>query len=486
MREAGIPVREHVKHIHFVGIGGSGMSGIAEVLHELGYTVSGSDLNLSPTAQRLRESGINVLLGHAANNVSDADVVVVSSAIGADNEEVQAAQAAHIPVIPRAEMLGELMRFRKGIAVAGTHGKTTTTSLLASILAQAGLDPTFIVGGLVNSVNRNARLGQSDLLVAEADESDASFLHLQPHMAIVTNIDADHMETYAGSFARLKQTFLDFLHNLPFYGVAVLCIDDPVINELMGEIHKPIVTYGFSEDAQYRASSVSQNGAHMFFNLTYPNGTKVSQLELAMPGKHNVLNALAAIAVADELDVSVEAISKGLSGFKGIGRRFQQRGEVEFPNGHGWLVDDYAHHPRELAATLKAVRGCWPGRRLVTVFQPHRYSRTRDLLDDFARVLQDCDPLIICEVYPAGEQPISAADGRSLCRAIRSRGQTEPVFAESLEDLSKVLDNLVQDGDIVLTLGAGDIGRFSWELSERGAIPGAAQTKIANVTPIKK
>ena len=460
-------MRDHVRHIHFVGIGGSGMSGIAEVLLNEGYIVSGSDLADGPVLARLRDCGARVYLGHDAGHVEYCDVVVASSAVQVDNPEVAAARAAKIPVIPRAEMLGELMRFRKGIAIAGTHGKTTTTSLVANVLASGGLDPTFVVGGRVNSAGTNAVLGSGQYLVAEADESDASFLHLQPEIAVVTNIDADHMGTYQGDFDLLQRTFLDFLKNLPFYGLAVLCIDDPVIRALLPEIHKPTLTYGCSAEADVRASNLRQAGLHMRFDLKLATGERTA-MSLALPGTHNVLNALAACAVGHHLGVSISDLQAGLSQFAGIGRRFQIRGTASLPTGSVQVVDDYGHHPRELSATLEAARGAWPGKRLVVVFQPHRYSRTRDLMDDFSAVLCAQDPLVITEVYPAGETPISGADGRALCRAIRARGQTDPVFVARLEELPGVLVNILQDDDVVLTLGAGDIGQAAQRLVDRG------------------
>ncbi len=468
-------MRDHVRHVHFVGIGGSGMSGIAEVLLNLGYTVSGSDLAESADTRRLRSAGAEVHIGHSAGYVNGCEVVVTSTAVPPDNPELGAARDKKIPVIPRAEMLGELMRFRKGIAVAGTHGKTTTTGLVANVLAHGGLDPTFVVGGVVNSAGSHARLGSSEYLVAEADESDASFLHLQPLMAIVTNIDADHMDTYGGDFDRLKTTFVDFLFNLPFYGLAVLCLDDPVVREIVPRIRKPIVTYGTASDADVRASAIRPAGLHTRFRAHRSGSDHPLELELALPGRHNVLNALAAIAVADALEVPDPAIAAGLADFAGTGRRFQLRGTIAAGAGEALLVDDYAHHPSELAATLDAARGCWPDRRLVVVFQPHRYTRTRDLLDDFSAVLATYDPLVITEVYPAGERPISGADGRALCRAIRTRGRAEPIFVADLGDLSEVLQAVVRADDVILTLGAGDIGQLSQRLAEEGLGGGRAE-----------
>lgn len=459
-------MRNYVKHIHFVGIGGAGMSGIAQVLLNQGYVVSGSDLNTSPVTDALAEQGARIYTGHAVDYIDGADVVVTSSAVKEDNPEVQAAREAKVPVIPRAEMLGELMRFSQGIAVAGTHGKTTTTSLVASVLASGELDPTFIIGGRLNSAGANARLGKGEFLVAEADESDASFLHLQPLMAVVTNIDADHLETYRGDFSVLKQTFVDFLHNVPFYGLAILCVDDPVTREIMQQVTRPVVTYGFSEDADIRASNFVQDGLTSSFHVSDREGGEEFDVTLNMPGRHNVLNALAAIAIAGKLGVSNEAIIAGLGRFEGIGRRFQINGHVDMAGGAVDFVDDYAHHPKELAATLAAVRDAWPERRKVIIFQPHRYSRTRDLMDDFCQVLADQEMLIVMEVYPAGEQAIPGADGRSLCRGIRARGKALPVFVEDRQQLLEVLGNTVRADDIVLTMGAGDIGRIAVELPQ--------------------
>jgi UDP-N-acetylmuramate--alanine ligase len=454
-----------VGRIHFVGIGGAGMSGIAEVLLNLGYRVSGSDLRESATTRRLEGLGAQILTGHSADHVDGADVVVISSAVGRDNPEVQAAARLRLPVVPRAEMLAELMRFRFGIAVAGTHGKTTTTSLVASLLAEGGLDPTFVIGGRLNSAGSNARLGESDFLVAEADESDASFLILQPMIAVVTNIDADHMTTYDGDFGRLRQTFAEFLHHLPFYGLAVLCVDDPVVRELLPEVTRPFITYGTGPSADVQARGLSQSGLQTRFEV-HQSGIEPVDVVLNLPGRHNALNALAAVAVARELGVEDSAIRRALEGFQGIGRRFHTR-VCGFGDGEIVLVDDYAHHPRELAATLEAIREGWPGRRLLMAFQPHRYTRTQEQFDDFVRVLSRADALVLTDVYPAGERPIPGADGRDLARAIRARGQVEPVFVDPLAELPGVLAGLLRPGDVVLTAGAGDIGAVAAGLAQR-------------------
>jgi len=456
----GNDVKHKVKSIHFVGIGGAGMSGIAEVLVNLGYKVSGSDLGDNAATRRLTALGARVVLGHATENVADADAVVTSTAVRGDNPEVIAARARHIPVVPRAQMLAELMRLKQGIAIAGTHGKTTTTSLVASILAVGGLDPTFVVGGKLNAVGANARLGKGDFLVAEADESDASFLLLTPVISVVTNIDADHMETYGHDFARLKQSFVDFLQHLPFYGVAVLCDDDKHVRSIMPLVSKQIVRYGFSESANVRAENIRAEEGRMAFDVVRVNGT-TSRLAvvLNLPGRHNVLNALAAIAVATEVGVSDEAIVKALAGFKGVGRRFQRYGEVALPGGGtATVIDDYGHHPVEMAATIAAARGAFPDKRLVLAFQPHRYTRTRDCFEDFVKVLSTVDALLLGEVYAAGEAPIVAADGRSLARALRVAGKIEPVFVENIEDMPGAILSSAQDGDVVITMGAGSIG----------------------------
>jgi len=454
-------MKHKVKRIHFVGIGGSGMSGIAEVLLNLGYQVSGSDLAANPATERLAGLGAKVVLGHKAENIASADAVVVSSAVKPDNVEVVAAQSGRIPVVPRALMLAELMRLKQGIAVAGTHGKTTTTSLVASVLAEGGLDPTFVIGGRLLSAASNARLGTGEFIVVEADESDASFLHLQPVAAVVTNIDADHMETYQHDFSRLKQAFIGFLQNLPFYGSAIVCIDDANVREILPSVSKPIVTYGMRGDAMVRAADIVA-GERMRFKALR-EGAPPLDILLNLPGRHNVQNALAAIAVATELGVPDAAIGKALAEFRGVGRRFQRHGEIPLapngrPAGSFTLVDDYGHHPVEMQATLDAARGAFPGRRIVLAFQPHRFSRTRDLFEDFVKTLSGVDALLLAEVYPAGETPIVAADGRSLARAIRVAGKTEPVFVERIADMPDAIRKLARAGDVVVTMGAGSIG----------------------------
>ena len=461
-----------VRAIHFVGIGGAGMSGIAEVLLNLGYKVSGSDIADNAATRRLAGLGAKVFHAHSAACVEGVDVVVTSTAVKPDNPEVIAAREQRIPIVPRAEMLSELMRFRFGIAVAGTHGKTTTTSLVASLLGEGGLDPTFVIGGRLTSAGANARLGESDYLVAEADESDASFLYLQPMMAVVTNIDADHLETYQGDFETLRKTFLEFLHHLPFYGLAVLCVDDANVRSILPEVTRSVLTYGIDNEADISASNVRQDGSVTRFEMCLPGRSQPLPVTLNMPGRHNVLNALAAIAVAHELNVPDEQIQSGLQNFQGIGRRFQIYGDIRTGNGEILLVDDYGHHPHEVRATLEAARSAWPERRLVVVFQPHRYSRTRDLFEDFVSVLSTVDVLVLTEVYAAGEQPVSGADGRSLARSIRGRGQVDPVFIEQLDELPDVLSALVQDGDVVLTLGAGSIGSASANLVSELSVPG--------------
>ena len=462
-----------IQRIHLVGIGGSGMGGIAEVLLNLGYEVQGSDLKRNPVTERLARLGVQIFIGHDALHLGDSDVVVVSSAVNRTNPEVAAALAKRVPVVPRAEMLGELMRFRYSIAVAGTHGKTTTTSLVASVLAEAGLDPTFVIGGRLKSADSNARLGAGRYLVAEADESDASFLHLQPMIAIVTNIDNDHLATHDGDFARLKQSFVDFLHNLPFYGLAVLCFDDAHVMSILEGLGRPFLTYGFGEGADIRALNVQRLGLQSRYEAVR-EGRPPLTVTLNLPGRHNVLNSLAAVAVATELEIADEAIQQALAHFQGIDRRLQQLGEISWPGGHALIVDDYGHHPTEVAATLEAARQAWPERRLVLVFQPHRYTRTRDLLDDFGRVLGECDVLLVTEVYPAGEAPIAGADGRAICRAVRSRGVVEPVFVESVDDLADSLRAVLHDGDVVLTMGAGNLGQVALDLKSRFAAGAAA------------
>ena len=463
------PEMGRVKQIHFVGIGGSGMCGIAEVLLNHGYAISGSDINATAVTERIQAMGAKVIMGHAASNIEGASVVVISSAIKAGNPEVVAANEHRIPVIARAEMLAEIMRFRHGIAVAGTHGKTTTTSLAASVLAVAGLDPTFVIGGKLNSAGTNAKMGASRYLVAEADESDASFLHLTPMVAIVTNIDADHMHTYGGDFGKLKQTFVDFLHNLPFYGTAVMCIDDPVVREIIPLIGRRVVTYGFSEEADVRAEIVHQQQIQTRFKVYRGSGHKELEINLNMPGRHNVLNALATIAVATDEGIDDQSIIEGLASFQGVGRRFQVYGDFEIPkSGKVTLIDDYGHHPSEVAATVKAIREGWSGKRLVAIFQPHRYTRTLELYEDFVQVLSEVDVLLLMDVYPAGEKEIPGADGRSLCRSIRQRGQLDPIFVDRGKDIRPILKGILQDGDLLLAQGAGDIGAVVASLAESG------------------
>ena len=474
------PLAEHygmkrIRRVHFVGIGGVGMSGIAEVLINLGYQVSGSDLQMNPGARRLADLGAQVFVGHAAENVSAAEVVVVSSAVAKTNPELEAARHGKIPVVSRAEMLAELMRFRYGIAVAGTHGKTTTTSLTASVLAEAGLDPTFVIGGRLNSAGTNAQLGSGDYLVAEADESDASFLHLQPMIAIVTNIDEDHMETYGGDFQRLKDTFSEFLHHLPFYGLAVLCLDDPGVRAILPGVNKPVITYGLGEEADIRAVDIERMGFRTRFKVLRAGCDAGLDVVLNLPGGHNVLNALAVIGVATELGVDDVTIRRALAGFKGIGRRFQLNGELPWGRGVITFVDDYGHHPREVAATLDSARQAFPGRRLVVVFQPHRYTRTRDLFEDFVGVLSKVDVLVLLDVYSAGEAPLAGADGRSLSRAIRLRGLVDPIFVPKADELGEVLPKILRAEDVVLTLGAGSVGALAAELPRRLAANSAAQ-----------
>jgi UDP-N-acetylmuramate--alanine ligase len=464
-------MKHKVKNIHFIGIGGSGMSGIAEVLVNLGFKVTGSDLASNSVTARLQAAGATVFQGHQKENLSDADVVVVSSAVNEANPEVKEARARKIPVVPRALMLAELMRFRQGIAVAGTHGKTTTTSLIASILAEAGMDPTYVIGGKLESANANAKLGTGEYIVAEADESDASFLHLTPVMAVVTNIDADHMDTYEHSFDKLKTAFVDFLQQLPFWGMAVVCVDDANIREILPRVTKPVMTYGFSEEARVRAINVVADNGQMHFTVQRINGvTTEFDVTLNLPGKHYVQNALAAIAIASELNVPDTAIIKALKEFKGVGRRFERYGEVKANDGGTFtLIDDYGHHPVEMQAVIAAARGAFPDRRLVLAFQPHRYTRTRDCFEDFVRVLSSADAVLLTEVYPAGEAPIVAADGRSLVRAVRVAGKVEPLFLETTNELPQAILNAAKNGDVVIVMGAGSIGQVAAKTKELSA-----------------
>ena len=465
-------MKHAIRHIHFVGVGGAGMSGIAEVLFNLGYRISGSDLSDSATLRRLAGLGIATCIGHDAAHIAGADAVVTSTAVRADNPEVVAAREKKIPVVPRALMLAELMRLKQGIAIAGTHGKTTTTSLAASVLAAAGLDPTFVIGGRLNSAGANAQLGSGDYIVVEADESDASFLNLLPVMAVVTNIDADHMETYGHDFGRLKSAFVDFLHRMPFYGVAILCTDDPAVREIVTAVTCPVTSYGLGEDAQVRAIDVRAVGAQMHFTVQRRNGVTLPDLPvvLNLPGEHNVRNALAVIAMAVELSIPDAAVQQGLAGFAGVGRRFQHYGEVALAHAGAFtLIDDYGHHPVEMAATLAAARGAFPGRRLVLAFQPHRYTRTRDCFEDFVKVIGQADAVLLAEVYPAGEAPIVAADGRSLARALRVAGRLEPVFVDDIADMPQAILDNATDGDVVLCMGAGSIGAVSTQVVELGA-----------------
>ncbi len=464
-------MKHKVKNIHFIGIGGSGMSGIAEVLVNLGFKVTGSDLASNAVTARLQAAGATVYQGHQKENLTDADVVVVSSAVNEANPEVKEARARKLPVVPRALMLAELMRFRQGIAVAGTHGKTTTTSLIASILAEAGMDPTYVIGGKLESANANAKLGTGEYIVAEADESDASFLHLTPVMAVVTNIDADHMDTYEHSFDKLKTAFVDFLQQLPFWGMAVVCVDDANIREILPRVTKPVMTYGFSEEARIRAINVVADNGQMHFTVQRINGvTTEFDVTLNLPGKHYVQNALAAIAIASELNVPDAAIVKALKEFKGVGRRFERYGEVKAKTGGTFtLIDDYGHHPVEMQAVIAAARGAFPDRRLVLAFQPHRYTRTRDCFEDFVRVLSSADAVLLTEVYPAGEAPIVAADGRSLVRAVRVAGKVEPLFLETTNELPQAILSAAKDGDVVIVMGAGSIGQVAAKTKELSA-----------------
>lgn len=460
-----IPEMRRIRQIHFVGIGGAGMCGIAEVLLNMGYAISGSDIRASKVTNRLEQLGVRVCIGHRPENIQEVDVVVSSSAIQQGNPEIDAAIEARIPVVPRAEMLAELMRYRHGIAVAGTHGKTTTTSLIASIFAEAGLDPTFVIGGLLNSARTNARLGESRFLIAEADESDASFLHLQPMVSIVTNIEADHMATYEGDFNKLKKTFVDFLHNLPFYGIAVLCIDDDVVRELIPRISRSILTYGFSEDADFRIINLQKKGLQTAFTVQRPGDHNDLDVTLNLPGVHNVLNACAAVAVATDENIADLAILQGLQSFQGVGRRFQRYGDFPFAGGEVTLVDDYGHHPTEVAATIAAVRQSWPDRRLLMVYQPHRYSRTKDLYEDFVQVLSTVDALVLLEVYAAGESALPGADSRSLSGTIRQLGKVDPIFLDDNQQLASLLQTVMQPGDVLLTQGAGNVGQIAADLA---------------------
>jgi UDP-N-acetylmuramate--alanine ligase len=472
-------MKHAIKHIHFVGIGGAGMSGIAEVLRNLGYLISGSDIADSPTLRRLAELGIQTFVGHAAANVIGADAVVTSTAVQQDNPEVLAARKRKIPIVPRAVMLAELMRLKQGIAIAGTHGKTTTTSLVASILAEGGLDPTFVIGGRLNSAGANAKLGAGDYIVVEADESDASFLNLLPVMAVVTNIDADHMDTYGHDFNRLKKAFVEFLHRMPFYGTAILCIDDEAVRSILPQVQCPVTTYGFGEDAQVRAVDVQAVGTQMHFTVQRRNGVTLPDLrvQLNLVGMHNVLNALSAIAVAVELNIPDDAVVKALAEFRGVGRRFQSYGELPVPAEQGGgsftVIEDYGHHPVEMRATLAAARGAFPGRRIVLAFQPHRYTRTRDCFEDFVQVLANADAVLLAEVYSAGEEPIVAADGRSLARAVRVAGKVEPQFVGDIAAMPQAVLETVRDGDVVMCMGAGSIGGVPAKLVEQ--VAGAKQ-----------
>ncbi|WP_342620693.1 UDP-N-acetylmuramate--L-alanine ligase [Rhodoferax sp. GW822-FHT02A01] len=462
-------MKHAIKHIHFVGVGGSGMSGIAEILSNLGYSISGSDLADNATTRRLASLGIKVHVGHSADNVTGADAVVTSTAVKQDNPEVVRAREMHIPIVPRALMLAELMRLKQGIAIAGTHGKTTTTSLVASVLAAAGLDPTFVIGGRLNSAGANARLGHGDYIVVEADESDASFLNLLPVMAVVTNIDADHMETYGHDFGRLKKAFVDFLHRMPFYGTAILCTDDPAVRDIVHDVTCPVTSYGFNEGAEVRAINVRAVGAQMHFTVQRRNGVVLPDMDvvLNLPGMHNVLNALSAIAVAVELNIEDAAVQKALSEFRGVGRRFQRYGDLPLPQGGTvTVIDDYGHHPVEMAATLAAARGAFPGRRLVLAFQPHRYTRTRDCFEDFVKVIALADGVLLSEVYAAGEAPIVAADGRALTRALRIAGKVEPIFVDDILAMPQAAIDNARDGDVLMCMGAGSIGAVPGKIAE--------------------
>lgn len=465
-----VPEMRRIKTIHFVGIGGAGMCGIAEVLLNQGYKITGSDIKASGVTERLAGMGAEIFIGHVSENIAHADVVVYSSAVRDGNPELAEAKRSGKPIIPRAEMLSELMRYRHAVAIAGTHGKTTTTSLVASIFAEAKLAPTFVIGGRLNSAGANAGLGESRYLVCEADESDVSFLHLQPMVAVVTNIDADHMGSYDGDFNKLKSYFVEFLHNLPFYGLAVLCLDDPVVREIMPRVSRPILTYGFSENADYRIVNLSQDKQFTEFYVHRPDGREPLHINLNIPGRHNALNATAAIAVATDEGIADSAICKGLAEFAGVGRRFDIQGEFPIADGNIMLLDDYGHHPSEVAATVAALRAGWPDARLVMIYQPHRYSRTKDLYDDFVRVLSDVDVLLMLDVYSAGEDPVPGADSRSLCRSIRLRGKVDPVFVSAEKEVRDTLKDLVRDGDIVITQGAGSVGALARTLAEQGLL----------------
>ncbi|MGJ7553968.1 UDP-N-acetylmuramate--L-alanine ligase [Variovorax sp. RB2P76] len=483
-------MKHAIRHIHFVGVGGSGMSGIAEVLLNLGYRITGSDLSDSVTLRRLAGLGIGTFVGHAAAHIAGADAVVTSTAVQADNPEVLAAREKRIPVVPRALMLAELMRLKQGIAIAGTHGKTTTTSLVASVLDAAGLDPTFVIGGRLNSAGANAQLGSGDYIVVEADESDASFLNLLPVMAVVTNIDADHMETYGHDFAKLKKAFVDFLHRMPFYGVAILCTDDPAVRDIVADVTCPVTSYGFGEDAQVRAIDVRAVGGQMHFTAQRRNGVTLPDLPIVLnlPGEHNVRNALSVIAVAVELGIADEAVQRGLAGFKGVGRRFQSYGDVAVQGhedgaaGTFTVIDDYGHHPVEMAATIAAARGAFPGRRLVLAFQPHRYTRTRDCFEDFVKVIGTADSVLLGEVYAAGEAPIVAADGRTLARALRVAGKVEPVFVDDIADMPRAILDNARPGDVVLSMGAGSIGAVPGKVVELAAVLSATASTLQRDT----
>lgn len=460
-----VPEMRRVSQIHFIGIGGAGMSGIAEVLLNEGYKISGSDIADGVVTKRLTAAGAHIFIGHSAENIAGASVVVASSAINEENPEVKAAKEARIPVIQRAQMLAEIMRFRHGIAIAGTHGKTTTTAMISMIYTEAGLDPTFVNGGLVKSAGKNAHLGASRYLVAEADESDASFLHLQPMVSVVTNIEPDHMDTYGGDFEKMKETYVKFLRNLPFYGLAVMCADDATVMEIAPKVGRQVLTYGFSENADYRIEDYQQTGFQGHYTVICPNGERVEVL-LNVPGRHNALNATAALAVAKEEGIANEAILAALADFQGAGRRFDQLGSFIRPNGKVMLVDDYGHHPTEVDVTIKAARQGWENKRIVMVFQPHRYSRTRDLFDDFVQVLSQVDALVMLDVYAAGEAPIIGADSKALCRSIRNLGKVDPILVSDTSQLGEVLDQIIQDGDLILAQGAGNVSKLSRDLAE--------------------